>query len=401
MLDRRSSHCGALMRDGAPAVLSRPRSPCGRRDSRGPQQQQQHIGNTLGVPQPRSRGVSLPGNMDIGADDIYRLRNFSMAGRKVVNRGDSLKARSNTSINSTGSSIDQRLNSAYSSSLTNSDVDVDFGNYSGNSSRRHSRASRRSSMLPAAAAAAAGAGGSKLMRPAVEVGTGPPPRRYKVTMLGAPGVGKSALTSQFLSSDHMNTYDNVEDDVQKVVSVSVDGRESQMVFVDHAHADMSVENQVSTYDPHGYMVVYAVDDEESLATAERVLNYLKNMEIVHGHAVIIVANKTDLVRSRVVGPSAGKTLAIRYGCKYIETSPGINHNVDELLVGMLAQIELKEEANEKGQLARATNGGTVGGGGGHGQKMGGRVLGFLNKVLDMGGHGNASQTKSCGNLHVL
>ena len=31
-----------------------------------------------------------------------------------------------------------------------------------------------------------------------------------------------------------------EDDVQKVVSVSVDGRESQMVFVDHAHADMSV-----------------------------------------------------------------------------------------------------------------------------------------------------------------
>ena len=50
--------------------------------------------------------------------------------------------------------------------------------------------------------------------------------------------------------------------------------------------------------------------------------------------------------------AAGKTLAIRYGCKYIETSPGINHNVDELLVGMLAQIELKEEAAEKGQLSR-------------------------------------------------
>ena len=26
----------------------------------------------LDVPQARSRGVSLPGNMDIGADDIYR-----------------------------------------------------------------------------------------------------------------------------------------------------------------------------------------------------------------------------------------------------------------------------------------------------------------------------------------
>lgn len=31
-----------------------------------------------------------------------------------------------------------------------------------------------------------------------------------------------------------------EDDVQKVVSVSVDGKESQLVFIDHAHSDMSV-----------------------------------------------------------------------------------------------------------------------------------------------------------------
>ena len=78
-----------------------------------------------------------------------------------------------------------------------------------------------------------------------------------------------------------------------------------MILVGHSLllSLLQVENQVSTYDPHGYMVVYAVDDEESLATAERVLNYLKNMEIVHGHAVILVANKTDLVRSRVVGPA--------------------------------------------------------------------------------------------------
>ena len=29
--------------------------------------------------------------------------------------------------------------------------------------------------------------------------------------------------------------------------------------------------------------------------------------------------------------SDGKSLAMKYGVKYIETSPGINHNVDELL----------------------------------------------------------------------
>ncbi len=38
---------------------------------------------------------------------------------------------------------------------------------------------------------------------------------------------------------------------------------------------------------------------------------------------------------------AGKSMAMKYCVKYIETSPGINHNVDELLVGMLTQIKLR------------------------------------------------------------
>ena len=46
---------------------------------------------------------------------------------------------------------------------------------------------------------------------------------------------------------------------------------------------------------------------------------------------------------------AGKALAIKYGVKYIETSPGINHNVDELLVGMLTQIKLRIAENARQQ----------------------------------------------------
>ena len=38
---------------------------------------------------------------------------------------------------------------------------------------------------------------------------------------------------------------------------------------------------------------------------------------------------------------------MKYGVKYIETSPGINHNVDELLVGMLTQIKLREAKTDK------------------------------------------------------
>lgn len=40
-------------------------------------------------------------------------------------------------------------------------------------------------------------------------------------------------------------------------------------------------------------------------------------------------------------------MATQYDCKFIETSVGINHNVDELLVGLLSQIRLKLENPEK------------------------------------------------------
>lgn len=46
-------------------------------------------------------------------------------------------------------------------------------------------------------------------------------------------------------------------------------------------------------------------------------------------------------------------MATAYDCKFIETSVGINHNVDELLVGLLSQIRLKLENPEKSRLVFA------------------------------------------------
>ncbi len=47
--------------------------------------------------------------------------------------------------------------------------------------------------------------------------------------------------------------------------------------------------------------------------------------------------------------SEGKKLAKSYEAKFIETSAGIQHNVDELLVGVLKQIRLRQEQMEQKQ----------------------------------------------------
>lgn len=46
--------------------------------------------------------------------------------------------------------------------------------------------------------------------------------------------------------------------------------------------------------------------------------------------------------------TAGKSLAMSFDCKYIETSSGMQHNVDELLVGILKQIRLKMKVASSG-----------------------------------------------------
>ncbi|KXJ71122.1 hypothetical protein RP20_CCG021411 [Aedes albopictus] len=111
--------------------------------------------------------------------------------------------------------------------------------------------------------------------------------------------------------------------------------------------EMSPENCMSSYDPHGYCVIYSSADRTSFQIAEQVLQILWTTENIAQKAVILVANKADLARSRMVTSDEGKQMATQYDCKFIETSVGINHNVDELLVGLLSQIRLKLENPEK------------------------------------------------------
>lgn len=98
-------------------------------------------------------------------------------------------------------------------------------------------------------------------------------------------------------------------------------------------------------------------------------------------------------------------MATAYDCKFIETSVGINHNVDELLVGILTQIRLKLDNPPEPVLARehfSCRRKRSKSPGGFRKLRGNRtstslkVKGLLSKVWQ-----RDSKSKSCQNLHVL
>ncbi|KRT85153.1 hypothetical protein AMK59_2599, partial [Oryctes borbonicus] len=124
--------------------------------------------------------------------------------------------------------------------------------------------------------------------------------------------------------------------------------------------------------------------------------------------------------SRRTPCSEGKSMATSFDCKYIETSVGINHNVDELLVGILTQIRLKLENPEKSRdlfrkrssskrnlnrnKSPASATGTPTGSAQNSPKKyrGSRTSASL-KVRSLLGKvwARDSKSKSCENLHVL
>lgn len=222
--------------------------------------------------------------------------------------------------------------------------------------------------------------------------------KYRVVLLGDSGVGKTALVSQFMTSEYINTYDASLDDEfgEKTVSILLDGEESEMVFIDHPHVEMSVENSLSTYEPHACIVVYSTVSRTSFQVAEEILNYLWREHYTQERSVIVVGNKSDLARSRTITANEGKQLATSRECKFIETSSGIQHNVDELLVGVLKQIRLRESRDKKlkRQSSKRKILSKL-----HGSKTAlslNLAREILNKMCL-----NDSKSKSCENLHVL
>ncbi|XP_017150251.1 uncharacterized protein LOC108160633 isoform X3 [Drosophila miranda] len=328
---------------------------------------QRRTSNFLELPVPdhiRPRVCSLPERPynPRASDDLYRLRHFSISKGNVVNCGDSIisrRSRSNTSVNSTNSRASER--SPFEGSCCG-------GGYANVDS------------LPVSSDE------SDNLEP-------PPAARYRVVMLGDAGVGKTALVNQFMTSEYMHTYDAslVLDDEfgEKTVSVLLDDEESDMVFIDHPSVEMSVENSLSTYEPHGCVVVFSVVDRGTFRVAEEIINYLWQEKYTKDKAVILVGNKADLARARLITSQEGKALAASRDAKFIETSSGIQHNVDELLVGILKQMRLKEVREKKATQSKMKHSRTH------------ISLHLAKEILQKICLSDISKSKSCENLHVL
>ncbi|KAA3679083.1 Rad and Gem related GTP binding protein 1 [Paragonimus westermani] len=182
-----------------------------------------------------------------------------------------------------------------------------------------------------------------------------------VQVLGASRVGKTSLCMQFQTSESLDvTLDSaMEDEQVRVVTVEVNNVKFHLNVIDTnlieeefpANSESLV---VETAD--AYVVVYAIDDRSSFLTARSIVSHLLGHS-KRSSAIMLTANKSDLVRTRAVPEEEGRNLATIYSCPYYEISTALNHRVDELLVGTVMTIQERRRLvdKERDRLERMAN----------------------------------------------
>ncbi|XP_076470086.1 GTP-binding protein REM 1-like [Babylonia areolata] len=164
------------------------------------------------------------------------------------------------------------------------------------------------------------------------------PSYFRVALLGSPGVGKSALIRQFMSSEYRGTFDIVTpdaEDPETTVSVMLDGEESMIEFIDQPQ-----ESELDSLRADAFVVVFSLADQASFSGAVSTVRHLR-LDLGTDRAILMVANKVDLARQRRVHLADARAVAAKYDCRLEETSAALNHQVDELLVSILSHIRLR------------------------------------------------------------
>ncbi|XP_042900216.1 GTP-binding protein REM 1-like [Parasteatoda tepidariorum] len=260
-----------------------------------------------------SHSLSVPSG-DEG--DFHLVRNFSITSKGVVNRGDSFRCKSRSaSLSSTPTSPGSEKENAFPAFTTDE---------------------------------AASASASPVTTPVPSASSTVPetkePPKYSVWILGMNGVGKTSIRNQFMTSEYICQYETWKDEsVHKSVVVSLDGEETELEISEYISVEDKIKNKESL--PDAFLIVYSVTNRRSYILARQILSKLETT--FGSKAAILVGNKTDLARLRTVTTVEGRSLAKERGCKFVETSVAINHQLDELLVGIITQIRIKAKIAEK------------------------------------------------------
>uniref|UniRef100_A0A4W4DMR4 Ras-related protein Rap-1b n=1 Tax=Electrophorus electricus TaxID=8005 RepID=A0A4W4DMR4_ELEEL len=157
-------------------------------------------------------------------------------------------------------------------------------------------------------------------------------REYKLVVLGSGGVGKSALTVQFVQGIFVEKYDpTIEDSYRK--QVEVDGQQCMLEILDTAGTEQfTAMRDLYMKNGQGFALVYSITAQSTFNDLQDLREQILRVKDTDDVPMILVGNKCDLEDERVVGKEQGQNLARQWNsCAFLESSAKSKINVNESL----------------------------------------------------------------------
>ena len=173
---------------------------------------------------------------------------------------------------------------------------------------------------------------------------------FKVIMLGSISVGKTCFLSYFIDSVFKEAYACTVGVDFKVKTVVLD----QNLKVDLQIWDTSGEERFRTItrqyyrDAAGIILIFDVTNEKSFSD---IATWIDEINLVARKSVniILVGNKADLEKNRVISYETANRFAMNHQIEYFESSAKTGHHVSDVfekLAGNMVNILESEESNK-------------------------------------------------------
>ena len=170
---------------------------------------------------------------------------------------------------------------------------------------------------------------------------------YHVAVIGGGGVGKSALTIQFVQHQFCDEYDpTIEDNYRK--QVAVDSEVCLLEIMDTAgQEEYSALRDQYVRGGEGFILVFSLTSVSSFAEVEEHYERILRVKDSDNVPVVLVGSKCDLVNDREVTSQQIEEFTKKYNLKYVETSAKQRINVDDSFFTLVRQIRAAEHAQAK------------------------------------------------------
>jgi len=213
-------------------------------------------------------------------------------------------------------------------------------------------------------------------------------REYKLVVVGGGGVGKSALTIQFIQSHFVDEYDpTIEDSYRK--QCVIDEEVALLDVLDTAgQEEYGAMREQYMRTGEGFLLVYSITSRSSFDEIQGFHQQILRVKDKDYFPVVVVANKCDLEYERQVGPREGIELARHFGAVCIETSAKQRIMVDEVFMELVRAIR---KYNKESYPPTAPNSGNGA------QQMGNGIGNTAGGKNGSGDHGSGC----CGGCVVL